>query len=67
MNDEKQGSAAERCAQELESAGWPSVAEDIRDGVSPATVARRLREIGAGDSEAYNIVAYVMGSAGYSL
>lgn len=47
----------ERTARELERAGWPAVAEDIRDGRSPDQVLGHLHEIGEGDSEAAMIVA----------
>lgn len=43
----------------LEAAGWPSVAEDLRDGVSTQVVLRRLRNINEEDSEAYAIVSLV--------
>lgn len=49
--------ARETLAVELEDAGWPSVAEDVRDGVSCETILHRLRDIGEGDSEAAEIVA----------
>jgi hypothetical protein len=41
----------ERLARELEDAGWPSVADDVREGVPLDTVLKRLREIGEGDGE----------------
>lgn len=43
--------------EELESNGWSAVAADLRDGISPQTVLRRLREIGEENSDAYEIVA----------
>jgi hypothetical protein len=47
-----------RAIIELHKAGWPSVADDLEDGVPPETVLRRLREIGEGDSDASYIVGY---------
>lgn len=44
-------------AVELETAGWPSVAEDVRDGLSPDDVMSRLLDIGEGQSSAAAIVA----------
>ena len=35
----------DRIAAELEAAGWPSVADDVRDGLPLETVAERVREI----------------------
>lgn len=43
-------------ADELDSIGWPSVADDIREGVSPDVVIERLRDIGEGDSEAAMLI-----------
>lgn len=46
----------ERIADELESAGWPSVAEDVRDGWDLDVILERLHDIGEGDSEAADII-----------
>ena len=47
----------EKLAAELEAAGWPSVADDAREGVPPATLVLRLWEIGEATSEAVAIIA----------
>jgi hypothetical protein len=44
-------------AGELEDAGWPSVAEDAREGLNPETILNRLGEIGEGNSRAAHIVS----------
>lgn len=44
-------------ADELDRAGWPSVAMDMRDGVPLDVIARRLRDLSEGDSDAAHIVA----------
>jgi hypothetical protein len=49
----------ERIADELEGAGWPAVAEDVREGLDLDTVVERLRDIGEGDSEAVEILTWV--------
>lgn len=48
---------ADQLADELETAGWPSVAEDAREGLGPETILRRLSSIGEDDSDAAEIVA----------
>lgn len=45
-------------ADELEAAGWPAVAEDVREGVPLETVLSRLAEIGEAESEAAEIIAF---------
>lgn len=48
---------ADKLADELAAAGWPSVADDAREGLHPETILRRLRSIGEGESDAAEIVA----------
>lgn len=48
----------EEVAAELEDAGWPAVAADVRDGVDYDVILRRLREIGEGDSDAAEIIIW---------
>lgn len=47
----------EEARKALVDAGWPSVAEDVTDGVPIETILRRLREIDEESSEAYEIVS----------
>lgn len=49
----------ERAAIELDEAGWPSVAQDLRAGIPATTIARRLRDIGEEGSPAYLIVSEI--------
>ncbi len=48
--------ARETTARELERAGWPAVAEDIRAGLSAGQILQRLRDIGEQDGDAATIV-----------
>lgn len=47
----------EELACRLEDAGWPSVADDVRDGIPSDVILERLSEIGEGHSDAYQIIA----------
>lgn len=49
----------DQVADDLEAAGWPSVADDVRDGLDPDTILSRLYAIGEDESSsAVAIVAY---------
>jgi hypothetical protein len=39
-------------SQVLEALGWPSLAADLRNGLSPEEALRRLSEIGESESDA---------------
>ena len=41
---------------ELNGTGWPSVADEVGDGVPPEVILKRLYEIGEVESDAYEIV-----------
>lgn len=43
--------------QELNAAGWPSVADDVHDELPAATILGRLDEIAQPESDAYEIVS----------
>lgn len=44
-------------ARALREAGWPSVAEDVHDGVPLETILSRLTDIGEDESDAYGLIA----------
>lgn len=48
----------DQVASDLEAAGWPSVADDVRDGLDPDTLLSRLHSIGEGDSDAADLIAW---------
>jgi hypothetical protein len=52
-----------RLASELDAAGWPSVADDVRDGIALAVILDRLRDIGEQDSDAAAIIAIIASAA----
>lgn len=51
-------SRIEQIIEELENAGWPSVADDVRDGVPLDTVVSRLYDVGLGNSAAVEIICF---------
>lgn len=55
--------AADALAHALRDLGWPSVADDVADGLSAATIISRLREIGEEHSDASELVEAIDGTS----